>query len=155
MMRGADRQLRECHLLIVEGVEDALVFRALLQARNISGIQVEGTGGKSGIRDDLLAWTLTRGFEDVRWLGIAQDADDDPDVAFKRIVGALRDRKLPAPATSWSTSETVPAVAVFVLPALNTPGDLETLVWKAIEESMDPTVDSVDAFHRCLQRSRC
>ena len=135
-------------LLLVEGEEEARFWDALLAARGRSGIKTLALPGKYGLAGNLAAVMLTPGFDRIRWLGIAQGADDDPRAAFDRIRDALTRANLPVPPQAWVPTSTVPAVVAFVLPDGANPGDLETLVWQSVAGS--PAAACVDAYLACL-----
>lgn len=93
--------LRESKLLLVEGEDDANFMRTLFAQRGVTGVQVEQTRGKDGLRDDLIAWTLNEDYRSIEWLGVLQDGDDDPAGRFTSICGYLRSRGLAVPDAPW------------------------------------------------------
>jgi hypothetical protein len=111
----------------------------------------KAVGGKPVLAANLAAIPLTPGFTQVRWLGVAQDADEDADAAFVRIRDALRRVGLPEPSRVWETTSTTPVVVAFVLPDGAAPGDLETLVWRAV--AGEPATPCVDAYMDCLSHA--
>jgi hypothetical protein len=134
--------------LIVEGAEDANFWRAVLPNRR--DLLIEQTEGNRQLTRKLAALVVTPGFrENVRWLGVMQDADTDPQAAFDRIRTALMRASLPVPKRSWETTTTEPAVIAFVLPDEGSSGDLETLLWRGL--SSHPAASCVDNYVGCLR----
>lgn len=116
---------RQPHLLLGEGRQDQRFLTAVFAARGRSDVEVRQTGGKYGLTTDLATVVRTSGFRRVRWLGIAHDADDDPQAAFDRIRTALQATSLSTPPRSWVVAGSDPAVAAIILPDGTHTGDLE------------------------------
>jgi hypothetical protein len=76
----------------------------------------------------------TPGFEELQWLGICQDADQDAAAAEQRVRDVLRNVGLPVPDRSWETAPGTPGVAALVMPNGRDSGDLETLLWRSVED---------------------
>jgi hypothetical protein len=144
----AARRIDAQRLLLCEGREDQLFVEALLRDRAIGGVQVLPIGGKQQLRPNLAVVIRTPGFERVRWLGVMQDADDNPQSALQRIRGALQSAELPMPVRAWETRRSEPAVAALILPDADSPGDLETLVRRALGQT--PGADCANEFVQCV-----
>jgi hypothetical protein len=134
-------------LLLVEGSDEECFWTAVLDVRAIGDIQVYGIGGKDKIRPNLKAVRNTPGFDDVRWLGVVQDADDDADAACDRIRGALRDAGLPFPDECWRLEPGDLTVVACVLPGGGDTGNLELLVKRSL--ASQPAAACVDAYLEC------
>lgn len=150
----AERPLRvigESRLLLVEGDDDVNLVTALFMRRGVTGVQVEPTRGKDGLRDDLLAWTLNDDFGQVEWLGILQDGDDDPAGRFVSICGHLRSRGLAVPIVPWQSAGSGPRTMAAVVEAEGYGNDLEGLTIRALAESRDVATPCVSALLRCVE----
>jgi hypothetical protein len=136
------------NLLLVEGEEEERFWNALLRVRERSDIQVQAVGGKYSLTTNLPALPRVRGFTQVRRIGVAQDADDDPNAAYDRICSALNLAGLAIPRRSWEVASGSPEVVALVLPDGGRTGDLESLVWESV--AGEPAVPCVEAFFTCL-----
>lgn len=149
MMPEQPIAIRERHLLLVEGVGEQRFWQALLSARGRTRIQVLAYGGKYNLRNALPAFVRAPQFGSITWLGIAQDADDNPDASLRRVQDALAAVSLPAPGRAWEATTSNPTVMALVMPDGVSPGDLESVIWAALEEQ--PAASCVDAYLRCLE----
>ena len=145
--------LREPNLLLVEGDDDANFITALFAARGVTSLQVEKTQGKSGLRDDLIAWTFADRFSHVEWLGIIQDGDEDPPARFASICANLRNRKLPAPSAPWRSADGRPRTLAGVITDPDYGNDLEGLVLRSLSDSGDPWIPCVDQYLECVAQT--
>lgn len=149
------REIRfeQTHLFIVEGIEERRFWEAFL--RRIWGradIQALDTDGKADINGFLPGLVRAPGFSRVRWLGIAQDADDDAAGAFRRVSGALTRAGLAAPDGAWAIAASKPPhTAVMIWPDGRRSGDLETMLLDALVAA--PALACVDDCFSCLARA--
>lgn len=137
------------YLLLVEGIEEVRFWAALLKVHSRNDIQTLAAAGKTRLATELSTIVQTPGFDDVRWLGVAQDADDNSGAAFDRIRSALRAASLSVPNRPWEQIGSSPEVVAFVLPDGQNTGDVETLVWQAVQG--EPAVPCVNAYFECLR----
>ncbi len=138
------------HLLLVEGKDEELFFGALIKQLGLQNIQVMGIAGKTNLRPNLKALTLSPRFPEVIPLGVVRDADDDPSAAFQSVHDALRAVDLPAPERPLVSAGESPRVTVMILPAENASGMLEDLCLKAVES--DSAMTCVEQYFQCLQQ---
>jgi hypothetical protein len=111
----------------------------------LEDIQVMPIGGKTLLRDNLVALVKQHMFPTVTSLVIVRDADDNPVSAFQSVRDALLNAQLPAPADPLTlTDGTLPAVGVAVVPAADRTGALEELLLDAA--AADPLVASAQQF---------
>jgi len=143
------RVVREAKLLLVEGADDVNLLTALFKARGVVGIQVESTGGKDGLKDDLIAWTLTEGFDRLVWIGVLQDGDERPDRRFQSIAGHLRSRGLPIPIAVWQTESGLPSTLAAVVVDDTHGNDIEGVVLSALIERSPDRMRCVDEMFEC------
>ena len=142
------RPIAQPNLLLVEGEEEERFWNALLRVRGRGDIQVQSVGGKYSLTTNLPAVPNVRGFAEVRRIGVAQDADDDPSAAFDRICSALTLAGITVPRRSWEVAPGNPESIALVLPDGEHPGDLESLVWESV--ASERTVPCVEAVEDCL-----
>jgi len=122
-------------LLLVEGKDEEGVFDALIKRLPIPEVQIIAYRGKTNLRHFLGAIVSTPGFDNVLFLGIVRDADDNPEGAMQSLQGALQDYDLPVPETPLKRTGSSPAVTVFVLPGDVRTGMLEDLLWNSVPTS--------------------
>lgn len=137
-------------LLLVEGIDDARFFDAFLQ--NKAGdvdAQIATVGGKANFRKFLTNLRQADGFDSLRRLGIARDADTNSSSAFQSIRDALRDNGYPVPQQPWAHTQSGHlSVSVAILPGGNEPGELEDLCLRSIAGR--PELACVDQYIKCM-----
>lgn len=140
------------HLLVVEGDDELEFFTALLRELSIPSVQIYKLDGKSGLRVFLKTARGINGFDDpsnrVVSIGIIQDADHNPRGAFDSICSALRSTNFPVPHQPLAVAPGDVHVSVLILPDAHTPGMLEDLVLKAVQD--EPAYDCAAAYFECL-----
>jgi hypothetical protein len=123
-------------LLLVEGPDEFHFFRFL---RPRDDVQIHAYEGKNQLRLELKTIRAVEGFDQIKRVAIVRDADGDPSAALQSVL------------TQWAygLSETVPKVAsdqwfvdsqgrqwsVWIMPDPGAVGDLEALLWQAVDES--------------------
>lgn len=155
---GAPIQIRQDRLLLVEGESDVGFLRALLSRHGRAGVQIEALGGKGNYTAKVRARALAPGFDQVRWLGLARDADNDAYAAFDSMRHAIRrvtDRlPLNVPTRPWETVHNdggTHAVTLIVFPDGSRPGDLERFIWDALKA--EPEAPCIDQYVQCLRQA--
>lgn len=146
-MRGPE-VIDNPNLLLVEGEDEGRFWTAVLTRRGRPDVQVVAVGGRDKLRLRMPAVVRTPGFDRVRWLGLMQDADDDPRAAFQRIADVLQGESLPLPGAPWVVTDSEPAVVAIVMPDGQSTGDLERLVWQSVAN--EAAARCVDDYMRCL-----
>lgn len=144
----APGSIEERHLLIVEGIDDALFFEAFVRHMNLSALEIWPIGGKANLKRNLGVLRKLSGFAGVISLGIVRDADDNPSGAFESVCQALRESELPVPQSPGLRSAEIPVTRVMILPDSQSPGNLESLCLRAIAD--DPALICVDGYFECL-----
>jgi len=142
--------ISKSRLIVVEGKEDKLFFDALINYLSLNDIQVLPMGGKTELRKYLEALVIASGFDGVRSLGIARDANSDPRAALQSVCDALRSIGLPAPERTLIPFGDKPKVVIMIFPDESTPGMLEDLCLQAVMQ--DPAMFCVDQYFQCLQK---
>lgn len=82
-------------------------------------------------------------------LGIVRDADKDHNSAFQSICSGLQQVKLNIPSKPLVTAEGEPKVTVYIFPDCQSPGMLETLCLKSVED--DPVFPCIEEYFTCIQ----
>ncbi len=136
-------------VLVVEGKEEELFFGTVMRHMGLE-IQIIAIGGKEKLRQNLKALAQSPGFSRVVSLGIVRDADEDPHAAFQSISDALRSAGLHVPKRPLEPLGHRPQIVVMILPDEHTPGMLEDLCLRSVEQ--DPALACVDQYFHCLQQ---
>lgn len=143
--------ISESNILVVEGDEDKVFFEALRQHLGLFRIQIMPIGGKTRLRNNLMALCKqSKFFQTVRSLGIIRDADDNPQAAFQSVCNGLQAAGLPVPDRPLARVGSNPSVMVMILPDINTPGALEDLCLQAVAN--DPALPCVEQYFECLKQ---
>ncbi len=145
-------RVRQNRVLLVEGSEDARFLSALV--RPPANVQILEMGGR-----DRLRYVLDLVLEDARKigglqaLGIVRDADDRPPNAFQSVRDALQSRGLTPPDRHGEYAESDrPAVGVFITPDGSSPGSLESLCVKSVNEASEARC--AEEYLQCVAKVR-
>ena len=170
---GAERPSRErvsiakTKLLLGEGKDEELFFRAMLKHLGREDVQVLSAGGKTGLSAALGVLMSDPKWPDVESLLIVRDADFSDDrsresaasSAWKSVTNELRKRGLPVPDNHGQLAGRGEAVApaalrvgIFILPDGVSDGMLEDLCLDAV--SGDPVKPCLDAYLRCVEEKQ-
>ncbi len=126
-------EIKQEHILIVEGKNDELFFKALCEKIGINNIQIISLSGKDNLESKLKAIKNTSGFPTVKAIGIIMDANDNPTSTFQKIQNALRQIGLPAPQNPFQfNNKGKIKVGIAIIPDENTAGELEDLCIKLL-----------------------
>lgn len=150
---GSREPIRYSTVLVVEGRDTFGFFRALSKELGLQNqIEVRNGGGLPDLYDYLQILQNIAGFDAVASLGVVCDADADPHAAFTKLCNALSRANLPVPvaALQSTASPPLPRVAVAILPDPNTPGMLETLLWRSL--AGNPVVPYVEQYLDCIRK---
>lgn len=120
-------------LLIVEGDDDAGVFRSLLGWLGLAGVQVIAIRGASKFKTAIAAAASYP----LATLGLVRDADDSRQSAFRSLQSALRNAGLPVPRTVevfTAAKAGWPRVGALILPPtpVGTNRALEDMLFESI-----------------------
>ena len=135
-------------LLIGEGREELRFFRALLKQLELRNVQVFEYGGKNKLSSYLNTLPALPGYSSLASLGVTRDADDSAENAFRSIQDALRNAGLDAPESIEGAAGNKPQVRAFVLPDNESPGMLEDLCLRSVQN--DRGMKCVDDFMKCV-----
>lgn len=150
-MSSTPQTLSKPKLLIGEGKEEVAFFTEFLTHLNISDVQVEQYGGKTGLTSYLRTLILRPGYLNIVSLGITRDADNSAQSAFQSVCGSLNRASLPVPNQPGEIVGDSPKVSVMILPGAQRNGMLEDLCLDAVET--DPVLQCVDEYFDCVYRT--
>jgi hypothetical protein len=137
-------------LLLVEGKDELNLFNELLEELDlINDIQVIEVGGKEKFATDLPALPLRSGFSVVSSIGIVRDADNDPEAAFRSILGILKNMHFPEPTAPLQTIAGSPSITIMIVPDIDSTGMIEDVCLASVAE--DIAMDCVNQYFECLQ----
>jgi hypothetical protein len=142
-------EIASSNLLIVEGEEERLFFEALKNYMQLEGIQIIPIGGKDKIHANLKALVKSPRFSNVFSINIVRDANTNPKGAFQSVCAALRGAGLPVPQKALQAVGENPRVCIMILPQEDTPGMLEDICLRAIEN--DPAYFCAHKYFDCLK----
>ncbi len=144
-------EITEPNLLLVEGNDDELFFKALMKDQGLQNVQIINVKGTSKFETKLKVLSSSPQFRTtVVSLGVVRDADTDLDIAFKCVTDALKSANLPVPEFTLVPKGENPQVTVMILPGEGKHGMLEDLCLKSVEA--DPAMFCVKQYCRCLQQ---
>jgi hypothetical protein len=148
-MSDKSLQLSQPKLLIGEGNEEVLFFRALLKHLQITDVQVEQYGGKQGLGTFLKQlYLITSGYQNLVSLGITRDADDSAKNAFESVCGFLKNNNLPLPKKPQEIVGDKPKISVLIIPDYQDSGMLEDICLEAVKT--DSAIQCIDEFFKCV-----
>jgi len=149
-------ELKTERLLLCEGIDDAAFLRALINHRALGGFDVVpvrdagGIAGVTGFRPALIGIISVTGFAGIKHVGLVADGDTHYNVTLstvrRQIEAANGDPDVAGrygvPAQAYQQANGNPRTTILMLPASNTAGAMETLLW--------PALGSNPAFNRAV-----
>ncbi len=139
-------------LLLVEGIDDALFFKAFLGHLGRTNIQVAYVGSWDRFRPVLVMLRKAPNFALLRRLGIVRDADRSAPSTLESLSHALTDAQLPSPVRPWKVFDDGSlAVSLAILPDGSSPGNLENLCLRSI--GMRPESACIDQYIECRENA--
>ena len=147
-----DNEVKSDVLLLVEGIQDARFFNAILcRWLERTDVQVVRVKGKDNFRPFLInLLPKSKGFSQLRHLGIIRDADCSATSTLQSLRNALTDAGLPAPSRAWKTEQSGQlCVTLAIVPDGSSPGNLEDLCLRSIANSSESTC--VDQYIKCRE----
>ena len=115
------------HLILVEGRDDEVLFRALLRHVERADVEVRSHQGKDGLRRFLDGLRFADGFGDLSTLTVVRDADSDCKAALQSVGDALSAYGFGCPAEPLALTGAAPQVAAIIMPCGEKTGSLENL----------------------------
>ena len=144
------RQIEAPKQVLVEGRDAEEFFKALLDALSLQRhVQVQDYGGISQLRPFLKGLVAAPGFDDlVRCVAVVRDAERRAGAALQSVCDALRMVSLAVPEQAGQYADGPPRTGVFIFPDGVSPGMLEDLCLKAVED--DCATECVNEYFGCL-----
>ena len=139
------------HLLLVEGKDEELFFRAFLESElpgEAPKFQVIPLG-KGRFRPRLQGLAIDIRQSSVKSVGVVRDADENPAGALQSVCDALVAAGFPTPGSHGEIVGTSPRVGVFVMPDGRSPGALEALCQQSV--ASEPAGSCVLEYLDCLK----
>ena len=130
-------------IIIVEGHDDELFLKKLLDKLEISDIQVLKIGGKSEFKNKFPNIPLFSGFKNVRRIAVILDADNSYQNSKQSIEHNIN-KVLKASGNPKEFSSGNPCVAYFIMPNNKDKGMMETLC--VFSQKTNPAMKQVDKF---------
>ena len=139
--------------VLVEGMEEVLVFNYLVAELQLNEIQARDYGGKDSLRRFLTAFIRHPDFPKVRSLAVVADADFNVGGARARIRGALQNTDLPQPTEPLiEASDGNIKVSYLILPHGADQGMLEDVCLESVRT--ETVMECVDQFIECVKGKR-
>lgn len=138
-------------VLAVEGRDMFGFFLELLRGLGLDQkVELRNFGGVGDLPVYLEALASLKRFETVVSIGIARDCEADPHAAFESVKSALGNAGLPQPRRVGELASGPPQTVVILLPDADSPGMLETLLWRSLANQADPAAPCVEEFLDCI-----
>jgi len=126
-------------LLLVEGRDEVLLFRALIQnrfQRSPPVFQIIPAGGKDQFPTSMRAIAVAAATRpQLQSIGVIRDADDNPEGAFQSVCNHLGRAGFEYPEHHAGFTESIPHVGVFIVPDGKQPGAIETLCRQSVKDT--------------------
>jgi hypothetical protein len=145
-------------VILCEGAGDAAFLKHLIEARGLPNFHItypthddpQQPGGRGGFTERLKALKLIRGFAKVTDVLVISDNDDSPAKKFQEVAELIEAAPgYSAPKTPRVAAGRDPRVTIFMLPADNTPGQLETLCLESCLNHWQEMTHCLNAFIAC------
>lgn len=144
------KKIKNQKLLLVEGKDEEVFFKILLERKKIGGIQIMPSGGKQKFQKHLPALRKTPGFDKIISLAVIHDADESADKAFQSIQSALNNNELKSPDKIGKFVSSSPKVGVFIIPDGKSKGNLESLCLSTVKSN---DIKCIDSFMDCIKQN--
>lgn len=144
-------EIEQEKLLVVEGADDARLFKALMRYIGVSGIQVLNVKGKDNIRKMLKVISSSPGYSKVTSIGVVRDADANAGSALQSVQDALRDANLPSPDAPLSLAGDDLRVAVLIAPHGKSSGAIEDVCLESV--AGDAAMGCAQDYLNCIKDS--
>lgn len=141
------KKLEKNRVLLVEGRDDEIFFKAMLSYLKIADWQVWNCGGKDNIADAIMRISKDPLRPDLKTLLVTRDADETPLSAFESVRHALERYGFTFPKSKNTFTDGVPKVGVFLLAGSSGLGMLEDCCLQSVHN--DPAMSCVNAFSTC------
>lgn len=119
-------------VLVVEGYSDQLFYLAILKQLGKEGqVFVKEFGGKDNLKEKLETFVTPQLLAEKTHLAVIVDADLSAEGSYTSLrnrLATLTGQDI-QPAGQWTNGS--PRIGIFIAPDATSPGEIETLVWRA------------------------
>ncbi len=150
-------------IILCEGSHDRAFLSHLLRQRGLLGYHIcsnygiANQAGNSAFGRSLDAITAVPGFEILKGIVIVSDCDDSPENAFSSIVDQISrtapfgddDSRFPTPTRPLEIAKLGINLSIYLLPRINSPGNLEILLVEAARHSASHPLVCVEQLCSC------
>ncbi len=153
MRRYQSDEITEPHLLLVEGINDAILFERLARYYELDRVQIINAEGKDNFGKELKLVKLRSNrfrVPVVKSIGIARDADEDASAAHQSVCRALHSVGLSVNREKLEPVEGAPRVIILILPGNGKLGALETVCLDSVKG--EPMMSCVNEFSECVEK---
>ncbi len=133
-------------ILAVEGKDDAIFLKSLIQHLGIKNLNVYDYGGVSKLK----LFFKRSGFENVKVLGLFRDADANVSSAFQSLKSRLRNENITPPVNLCEFTKNDIKAGVFIFPDNQSNGTLEDLCLSTVRNEEGYTC--VEEFKGCISK---
>ncbi len=140
------------NLLLVEGNDEYHFFRFLRQRNDV---QIHVYEGKDQLKLELQTIRGVEGFDNLRQIAIVRDSDDNPHGALQSVLSqwsmAFGQSVPKISPDEWFSDNDGRRWSVWLMPYADQTGDLEELLWQAVNASEHRTCidDLIDCLDNC------
>lgn len=154
-MAGTLKLENYARVLVVEGYSGLLFYAGLLEFMGRQGqVFIQHFNGRTDLAAKLETFLTPQLLASKEALGVIVDADANPQntaAELARVLSRITGQGVQA--GGWTGGP--PRVGLFVAPDGNSPGEIETLVWRAwsAAPANQASRQCIDAFIRCMAHS--
>lgn len=137
-------------VVLVEGKDEVEFFSKLAAHLDLSQhIQFIEMKGRAQLRNRIRFVLIAPGADIIISVGVVRDADNDPKAAFQSVCDALANAGLARPTAPLDPAGSSPQVMAIVLPDENTPGMLEDVCLRSVED--DAAMTCLEEYFGCVK----
>ncbi len=144
-------EIKSRKVILVEGRADEAIIQRLLPAGSeVDVVRFKEEGTLSNVVGAVAADGVKLG--GLEAVGIVIDADENPQRSWQSATDALARNELPAPEKAGVFTGSHPKIGVFVVPDLDSPGSLETLLRRSVADRAE--ADCAESYLECVEAAR-
>ena len=144
------RRITERKVLFVEGKDEEVFFKVLLQKQDLHGVQIISSGGKEQFSSIFPEIIKMPDFDEVQALAVIQDTDTNSDSVFQSICHTLKKEQLSVPKEMSHFTSEIPKVGIFTLPNGKDSGSLESLCLSTVQS--EGITNCIEPFIECIKQ---
>ena len=143
--------------ILCEGAQDRNFFQELIKARNLPDFYVTHPhfeiepGGRGGYSARLRSMKLQVGWDNLQGIIVVSDNDSDPAGSFQMVRRLVHEASLTPPNQPLTIKSGSPSIAIMMLPATDTNGQLETLCLQAIRAAWPSKFRCAESYAACAE----